>query len=48
MKVKVISPFRDKYTFKYHKVGEELEVSKERYFEIKPYVERIKKKKGQE
>jgi hypothetical protein len=48
MKVRVISPFRDKYTFKLHKVGDELEVSKERYNEIKPYVEVIKKKKGQE
>jgi hypothetical protein len=48
MKVKVISLFRDKYTGKYHKVGEELDVSKERYNEIKPYVEVIKKKKGQE
>ena len=48
MKVKVISLFRDKYTGKYHKVGEELDVSKERYNEIKPYVEVIKNKKGQE
>lgn len=48
MKVKVTSVFRDKYTFKIHKVGDELEVSKERYNEIKPYVEVIKKKKGQE
>jgi hypothetical protein len=48
MKVVVTSPFRDKYTFKFHKEGEELDVSKERYNEIKPYVEVIKKKKGQE
>ena len=48
MKVKVISVFRDKYTFKIHKTGDVLEVSKERYNEIKPYVEIIKKKKGQE
>jgi hypothetical protein len=48
MKVKVISSFRDKYTYKFHKVGDELDVSKERYEEIKPYVEVIKKKKGQE
>jgi hypothetical protein len=48
MKVKVISVFRDKYTNKFHRVGDEIEVSKERYKEIKDYVEVIKKKKGQE
>ena len=48
MKVTVTSVFRDKYTGKYHKIGDELEVSKERYNEIKDYVEVVKKKKGQE
>jgi hypothetical protein len=48
MKVKVISVFQDKYTNEKYKVGDELDVSKERYNEIKPYVEIIKKKKGQE
>ena len=48
MKVKVTSLFKDKYTGEYHKVDDEIEVSKERYKEIKPYVEVIKNKKGQE
>lgn len=34
MKVKVIKDFRDKYTKKIHEVGEEIEVTKERYEEI--------------
>lgn len=34
MKVKVIKDFRDKYTKKLHKAGEELEITKERYEEI--------------
>ena len=34
MKVKVIKDFRDKYTKKLHKTGEELEITKERYEEI--------------
>ena len=48
MKVKVKSVFKDKNTQIIHKIGDNLEVSKERYNEIKPYVEIIKKKKGQE
>lgn len=48
MKVKVISVFRDKYTKRTYKLGEKIEVSKERYNEIKQYVEIIKTKKGQE
>lgn len=48
MKVKVTSVFKDKNTLKIHNIGDELDVSKERYNEIKPYVEIIKKKKGQE
>ena len=48
MKVKVISVFRDKNTKEIYKVGRELEVSKERYNEIKPFVEKIKTKRGQE
>lgn len=48
MKVKVISVFRDKNTKEIYKVGKELEVSKERYGEIKDFVEIIKNKKGQE
>lgn len=48
MKVKVTKVFRDKYTNKIRKVGDELDVSNERYAEIKDYVEIIKKKKGQE
>ena len=43
MKVRIISVFRDKYTGKTYKVGEEIEVSKTRYNEIKQYVEKIKK-----
>ncbi|HHY42565.1 MAG TPA: hypothetical protein GX514_06935 [Thermoanaerobacterales bacterium] len=34
MRVKVVRNFRDKYTKKLYKVGEELEVTKERYEEI--------------
>ena len=48
MKVKVISVFRDKYTKETYKVNQAIEVSKERYNEIKQYVEKIKTKKGQE
>lgn len=35
MKVKVISPFEDKVTKKYRNIGEEFEVSKERYEDIR-------------
>ena len=48
MKVKVISVFRDKHTKTIYKANDVIEVSKERYKEIKQYVEKIKTKKGQE
>lgn len=48
MKVKVISVFRDKHTKETYKANDVIEVSKERYNEIKQYVEIIKSKKGQE
>lgn len=35
MKVRVINPFNDAHTKKYHNIGEEMEISKERYEEIK-------------
>lgn len=47
MKVRVISVFIDKNTNEKYKLGQDLEVSKERYNEIKKYVEVIKTKKGQ-
>ncbi len=48
MKVRVISVFIDKNTNERYKLGQELDVSKERYKEIQKYVEKIKTKKGQE
>lgn len=48
MKVKVMSIFRDKYTKKKHKIGDEIEVSNERYNEIKQFVEQVKDKKNTE
>ena len=45
MKVAVISVFRDKYTNKKYKLGDKIEVSKERYNEIKQFVEIVKNKK---
>jgi len=45
MKVKVVSIFTDKYTKKTYSLGDEIEVSKDRYAEIKEYVEIIKTKK---
>lgn len=48
MKVKVVSVFRDKYTKETYKPNQVIEVSKERYNEVKQYVEKIKTKKGQE
>ena len=45
MKVKVVSIFTDKYTKKTYELGDELNVPKERYKEIEPYVEIIKEKK---
>jgi phosphopantetheine adenylyltransferase len=45
MKVKVVSIFTDKYTKKTYKLGDKIEVSKERYNEIEQYVEKIKENK---
>ena len=44
MLVRVISVFIDKYTNKKYKLGDKFEVSKERYNEIKQYVEIVKSK----
>ena len=41
MKVRVISVFKDIYTNEVYKLNKELDVSKERYEEIKDYVEII-------
>ena len=43
MKVKVISQFRDKHTKRICVIGEELDITKERYNELKGFVEKIKK-----
>ena len=43
MKVKVKEVFRDKYTNEVYKLNKELEVTNERYQEIKQYVEKVKK-----
>ena len=48
MRVKVKSVFIDKNTNEKYKLNQELDVSKERYKEIKKYVEALKTKKGQE
>ncbi len=48
MKVKVISIFVDKNTKERYKLNQELEVSKERYEEIKNYVEIIKNAKKED
>lgn len=48
MKVKVVNIFKDKNTKEIYKVNDIIEVSKERYNEIKDFVEIIKTKKGQE
>lgn len=45
MKVKVISVFKDKDTKEINKLDKVLEVSKERYEEIKEYVEIINESK---
>lgn len=42
MKVKVITRFNDKDTKEFYKLNHVMEVSKERYEEIKKYVEIIK------
>lgn len=42
MRVRVIERFNDKNTKEFYKLNRELEVSKERYEEIKKYVEIIK------
>lgn len=43
MKVRVVSVFKDKNTKKIYKIGNRLEVSQERYEEIKDFVVVIKK-----
>lgn len=43
MKVKVKSIFKDKYTNKVYKLNDELDVTDERYKEVKQYVEKIEK-----
>ena len=43
MKVKVKSIFKDKYTNKVYKLNNELDVTDERYEEVKQYVEKIEK-----
>ena len=45
MKVRVKSIFTDKYTRKTYSLGDEIEVTKDRYKEIGQYVEIIKDKK---
>lgn len=42
MKVRVIERFNDKNTKEFYKLNQEIDVSKERYEEIKKYVEIIK------
>lgn len=46
MKVKVKSVFVDKNTKERYKINYEFDVSKERYEEIKKYVEIVETKKG--
>lgn len=43
MKVKVIEDFRDKYTNEIHTKNKKIEVTEERYKELKGYVEKIEK-----
>lgn len=43
MKVKVKEIFRDKYTNEVYKLNKKLDVTDERYEEIKQYVEKVKK-----
>lgn len=43
MKVKVKEIFRDKYTNEVYKLNKELDVTDERYEEIKQYVEKVEK-----
>ena len=48
MKVKVLLDYVDKYTYVWHKVGETVEVSEERFEEInkqRQFVQEIKEKK---
>ena len=45
MKVKVVSIFTDKHTRKTYSFGDVIEVTKDRYKEIKQHVEIIKDKK---
>lgn len=49
MKVKVIERFVDKYTNEFYKLNQILDIPKNRYNEIKQYVEiieQVKKRKG--
>lgn len=48
MRVRVKSVFIDKNTKEKYKLNQELDISKERYSEVKQFVEIIKNKKGQE
>ena len=48
MKVRVISVFIDKNTNEKYKLGQDLDVPKDRCKEIEKFVEVIKTKKGQE
>ena len=43
MKVKVKNKFRDKYTNKVYEINDKLDITNERYEEIKQYVEKIEK-----
>lgn len=45
MKVKVKEIFRDKYTNEVYKLNKELDVTDERYEEIKQYVDKVEKNK---
>ena len=47
MKVKVISTFRDKNTLKVNKVGKVLDISEDRYQELKDFVKPEAKKEKQ-
>ena len=49
MKVKVISTFRDKNTLKVNKVGKVLDISEDRYQELKDFVKpEAETKKGKQ
>ena len=46
MKVKVIKRFVDKYTNEFYKLNQILDISKDRYNEIRQYVDIIEKKEN--